>query len=429
MEQIRVALARIVEYVRNHQTLAAMALASIACAILNVPHIAALIPVWTMKGQIVGYTFGKFGLAMAVAAAPAKQKLPFRYGTVKRRIPLGTFPITMGAAIPTITLPQVGMLSRILVDIEGTYTPSAGTSTLQLFDGYDAIISRARVGLNNGSANIIDLSGVGINTINRNLSGGFLPIKRGLLVTAAAQTFSYKFILEINANQRRQFEMGLINLQAPELRCTLDLVFNSIAAIFSTPANITLFVATAAVSYEYFEIPDLSRYALPPLTLVRTIEEAPQNIAAVGDQTYQIPRLGTMFNYFIALVQANLYVPVLSNITEWKLKYNKSDVQYDSFIGDLETYEAEAFGMGGGLGSGANGAFQFQNGLAFSLWGAGDRDWNGGDFRDAIDTEENTTTESITTIKSGFSLATPSNSIYHIRRVVQRIIQAPAPTR
>lgn len=346
-------------------------------------------------------------------------RLPFRYGTVRRRINIGSFAWTPGSAIPSIVIPQVGMLARVLVDLEGSYT-KATASGLATLDGFDAIVARARIGLNNGSANVVDVSGVGINILNKNLSPS-LPIKKGLSTVAGAQTFSLKFMLPVNANQRRQFEMGLINLQAPEVRCTLDLSFNPLSQVFATPADVTAFTATANVSYEYYEIPDITRYQLPPLTLVRSIEEAPQAVAATGLQLYQVPRLGTMIEYHAVAVFNNLYGNVLNNFTEWAWRYNKSDVQYDVLIGDLETYEAELWKLGG------SSTFLSTSALSFNFWAAGDREHDGGDFRDAIDTEENTTTESLITVNSAQALNAGKDNIFHVRRVVQRIVSAPAP--
>lgn len=385
-------------------------------------------PVWSAKTGVINYVsahkLGPIGMGSGVMfAGMAGQKVlyPFRMGTVKRRIPIGSYAVTLGGSIPAIQIPQVGMLSRVLVDVEGTYT-KANSSGTNLLDGYDALLGRAQIMLNNGSANIVDVSGVGFNIHNRGLSPA-LPIKRGLVTTAGAQAFTYKGILSVNANQRRQFEMGLINLQAPELRATINLTFNPIASIFATPADVTNFLATAYVSYEYYEIPDLNTFAMPPLTIVRTIEEAPIAITATGDNLYQLPRLGTMVDFNVVLVLNNLYANVISNLTEFKLRYNKSDVQYDVLIGDEETYEAENFG----IGQGPSRTFLFDQALSWNLWSAGDRAWNGGDFRDAIDTEENTTTELIPTVKAGTSFNAGKDNFFYVRRVVQRIVQAPPP--
>jgi len=388
---------------------------------------AAAMPIFSAKtGVMMGASAHQLGWAGSLAAGAVMgatnappPKMPFRYGTVRRRINIGNYVVTLGGAIPTIVIPQVGMLGRLLIDIEGTYTKANATGT-NFYDGYDAIINRARVGLNNGSANLVDLSGVGINIINQDLSPK-LPLKRGLITTAGAQTFTYKFILPINANQRRQFEMGLINLQAPELRANVDLSFNQQATIFATSADVTLFAATANCSYEYYEIPDLNKFELPPLTLVRTIEEAPIAIAATGLQLYQIPRLGTMIDFHSVVTLAKVYTTVLTKLSNFAWRYNKSDVQYDVTIGDWETYEAEMYGRIGST------SFLNASAISFNLWAAGDRETDGGDFRDAIDTEENTTTESLITVAAGTTLTAGQDNIFYVRRVVQRIVQAPAP--
>ena len=405
----------------RYSNVAALGLACVALAILP----AAAMPVFSAKtGVVTGAVMNKLGLTGALVAgaqAQPPQKLPFRFGTVRRKINIGSYAVTLGGAIPSIVVPQVGMFARVLVDIEGTYTKANATGT-NFYDGYDAIVSRARVGLNNGSANLVDVSGVGINIINQDLSPS-LPIKRGLVTTAGAQTFSYKFILPVNANQRRQFDMGLINLQAPEVRANIDISFNPQATIFATSADVTLFTATANVSYEYYEIPPISQYNLPPLTLTRTIEEAPIAIAAVGLQTYQLPRLGTMFDYHAVMVLNNIYTTVLTKATDFSLRYNKTDTQFTVNIGDWETYEAELYGRLGG----ATKTFLNASAISWNLWSAADRETDGGDFRDAIDTEENTTTETLITVASGTALNAGKDNFFHVRRVAQVITQAPAP--
>jgi hypothetical protein len=374
------------------------------------------------SGQLQHINFGKVGMLSAVyglvGAQQKVQKLPFRYGTVLRRVTIGTFATTLGQPIQSQVIPQVGMLARVFVDVEGSYTKANATGYATL-DGFDALINRAQVTLNNGSANVVDLSGIGINIVNKNLSLG-LPIKRGLATTAGAQTFSYKFILPVNANNRRQFEMGLINLQAPELRANINLSFNPLTSLAATPADWTAFTINTTISYQYWEIPDPSVYALPPLTIVRSIEEAPIPIAATGDQVYQLPRLGTMINYSGVVVLNNLYSTIRTAVSEFRWRYNKTDTVFDVLFGDWETIESE-FTDDPGL------TFLSSSAVTLFLWAAGDKRINGGDFRDAIDTEENTTTESIITIASGTALNAGKDNIFHVRRVVQRIVAAPAP--
>lgn len=360
-------------------------------------------------------------LGAVAAATKAPPKLPFRYGTVQRSQQIGSYTFTPGQQLPAVKIPQVGMLASVLVNVYGTYTKANATGT-NLYDGYDAFLARAQVNVNNGSANIVDVSGVGVSIINKADSPS-LPIKRGLVTSAGAQTYGYKFILPVNANQRRQFEMGLINLQAPELQATISLSFNPLSSIFATAADVSNFVGNVNLSYTYYEIPDINRYSMPPITVVRTLEEAPASIAAVGDQKYTVPRLGTMIDYHGVVVLNNLYTTVRTTMSNVKLRYNLSDTQVDRNIEDQETYEARVYGY-----ASPTTTFLDNSTISFPLWAAGDKQVNGGDFRDAIDTEENTTTDIILTVAAGTGLNAGKDNIFHVRRVVQRVVPAPAPT-
>lgn len=394
------------------------------------------------------WTTASAGLAtIGATASKPPQLLPFRYGTVRRRINIGNFVMSPGTQLPAVVIPQVGMLSRVLFNISGTYTVATAPLVVFSTDGFDSFIAKAQIQLNNGSANVVDCSGVGLNQFNQNINTA-LPIKKGtpagvgnvngtqLPLALGASTFTYKGFMPVNANNRRQFEMGLINLQAPETRVNVLLSFNPLSQIVTVPANMTLFSATVNLSYEYFEIPDLSRFQLPPLTLVRSIEEAPIPIVATGLQLYQFPRLGTMIEYHAVLQLARLYAPVITNFTEFAIRYNKTDQQYDVFMPDWETYEAELYGIGIDVTQAPTATAatptsrwqQSRNSLTFNLWAAGDADINGGDFRDAIDTEENTTTEAMVFISAGTVLTAGQDNLYHVRRVVQRIIPVAGPS-
>lgn len=339
----------------------------------------------------------------------APQLLPFRYGTTRRRQVVGQYAITPGSPLPTIILPQVGMLARVWLTIEGTITQSAAGTVNPL--GYSSLISRVRVTTNQGSASLVDVSGLGLEIINRSLAPQTLPVQNTYANAGAANAVKYKLCVPINANMRKQFEMGLINLQAPEVRVNLDVVFNPISTFVTL---VTANALTAYVMYEYFDIPDPKRYALPPRTLVRTLEDAPQTIVATGDQVYQIPRLGTMFDYHAAVILNGNYCNGLTDIDNFAWRYNFSDTQYDMPSRFQEVWEAEAYNE--------NAATFLKSGvISLPLWNAGDTYLNGGDFRDAIDTEENTTTQAIITINSGATI-TGDSRINHVRRVTQRIV-------
>lgn len=143
--------------------------------------------------------------------------------------------------------------------------------------------------------------------------------------------------------------------------------------------------------------------------------------------------MGTMLEYHGVLILNLLYAPVLTNLTEIRLKYNLSDTAMDVMIGDWETYEAELYGQQSGVAPTPSAAtpppstFMNPNAITWNLWAASDRELNGGDFRDAIDTEENTTTQMILTVKAGTTLHAGNDNLVHVRRISQRIVAAPSP--
>ena len=404
-------------------------------------------PTWATHGAIRFWSLAPAGVATMIGATNQPPPLkPFRFGTVRRRANIGSFAWVPGTQLPAVVIPQVGMLSRVLFNATATYTVATAPLVLVNLDGFDALFARAQITLNNGSAQIVDLSGIGVNQVNKNINTA-LPIKKGTPLGAGnvngtqfplalgASTLTYRGFLPVNANQRRQFEMGLVNLQAPELRANINLVFNSSAFLVTTPANLTAFVGAINLSYEYYEIPDPTQYAQPPLVIVRSIEEAPIAITATGLQTYQLPRLGTMIEYHAVVILNLFYAVTTVAVSNYAVKYNKTDQQYDVFMGDWETYEAELYGIGIDVAQAPTptaatptSRWQCNTGaVTFNLWAAGDTNINGGDFRDAIDTEENTTTESIVTIATGTALNAGKDSIVHVRRVVQRIVPVQRP--
>lgn len=350
-------------------------------------------------------------------ASGKRQMLPFRRGTRRRFATIGTFSFTPGTPIPSIVIPQVGYLSRIFLRLTGTITQS-GAGTLNPL-GYASLFSRIRLSANLGSASIVDTSGIGLETVNTYWAPNSLPVQNTYANAGAANPVEYGIIVPVNANQRRQFEFGLIGLQAPEVRVTLDVVPNALSSFvtLTTASSLSLQVA-----YEYWEYPDPARYTQPPLTIVRTLEDAPLQITVTGDQIYQIPRLGTMAEmHSLVLIdgaRADLQstsATVPPQVSEGRIRINKTDTILDYLVRMKELDEAEVFNT-----AGATRTFLQQGVWSWDLWHASEQKWNGGDGRDMINTEEITTLESILTIDPTVTL-TGTCQIQPIRRVFQRL--------
>lgn len=340
-------------------------------------------------------------------------RIPFRQGTRRRVQSIGAFPVTPGQPVQTITLPQVGMVSRVLLSLEGTITLSA--AGVQNALGYAALLSRVRLSANLGSASIVDCTGIGLELVNQWRA----PQTKGRVQNAfgngaVANEVIYRTAVPVNANNRQQFEFGLIDLQSPEVRVTLDV---SAADLSAFTTNATASSLTLYVAYEYWEIPDPSVYELPPMTLVRTIEDAALPIAVLGDQTYQIPRLGTLIQ-MSNLVLLNGAPCQLTgptpDVSEIRMRINKTDTVLDYQTRFKEIEEAEFYNQ-------PSASFMRDGVLTWDFWHASSAERCGGDGRDFFDTESVTTLESIITLSPTAVIAGVSQ-IQPVRRVLQRIV-------
>jgi hypothetical protein len=344
------------------------------------------------------------------------QLAPFRAGTRQRFAFVNSVAHSVGATLSPIELPRVGMLSRIILQFRGTVSFSA-TGTLADLGPWN-LLSRVQVNANIGSASIIDLSGFGAFMVQPLMEEiGFRPDLSGVGTNAAPSTdihaagvaagnntWALSWILDIGANTGNQFDLGLVNLQAPETRVTVNL---TTGALTDPATNLGSFTnANWFVYYEYYEIPDPSKYALPPLALVRTIEET-QAITGTGDTIYTVPRQGVLLQltHRVTLNGARLDTP--SGWDSIKIRFNKTDTVYNADRQPWRLIERARY------------ALQVLTGVyIWDFWHAG-QDISAGDTRDAIDSEELSTLESILTVNSGATLGSNNNFLSSVRRIVQ----------
>jgi hypothetical protein len=257
--------------------------------------------------------------------------LPFRRGTRQRRAKVGVIPYVAGAAGTPLELPRVGMLSRIVIQLRGTITYSAPGALAD--QGPWNLLTRIRVNTNIGAATLIDASGFGMYAVQRQIERGWSPEKAGIGDTAAnadihafplsgaAQPFCLTYELPISANDGANFETGLINLQAPETRVTVEPQFG---ALLDPATLVTAIVANLHVYYEYYEIGDPRKFALPPLALVRILEDQ-QAVGQTGDNTYPVPRMGTVLNLCHVVTLNGARSDTIDSLS---LKFNKTDSIY-----------------------------------------------------------------------------------------------------
>lgn len=345
----------------------------------------------------------------------AQQLLPFRKGTRQRHYKVGVVPYAASAQGQPLKLPQVGMLGRLIVQLRGTITYSApGTVT---DEGPWNLISRIQLLTNIGAAVVYDASGYGSYLIDRTLARGWSPEVAGgsgggsatpnadiyaFPVSGTAQAFVLTYEMPVSVNDGGNFETGLINLQAPETSVQVQINFGAL----TDPASlVTAIVANAHVYYEYYEIPNVQQYAMPPLALSRWLEES-QAINATGDNIYTVPRMGTLLNLIHGV---RLNGARSDSIDQLQIRFNKTDNPYTDERQWRRVEERRLYGLAPNVG---DYYWDF-----FHAYG----DINKGDTRDAINTEALTTLESVLTVSAGATLGSNNNALRTVRRILQII--------
>lgn len=340
----------------------------------------------------------------------ANQLLPFRSGTRQRQAKVGVIAYSPSTPGQPLELPRVGMLSRIIVQLRGSITFSAAGTLADI--GPWNLLSRMRVNSNIGAASLVDVSGHGLYVSQRMIKGGWSPEKAGIgdttpnadihafPLSGSAQAFVLTFELPIGANNGANFETGLINLQAPETRITVEPTFGAL----TDPASlVTAITANLHVYYEYYEIPDPRQFAMPPLALVRLLEEQ-QAILGTGETIYTVPRQGTVLDLAHVVVLNGVRS---DSIDSFDLRFNKTDRVYQQERQWKRMEERKIYQLLPNTGV-------YYHDL-FNAYGH----VNAGDTRDAIDSESLTTFESVVSVSAGATLGSNNNFLRSVRRIVQ----------
>jgi hypothetical protein len=333
-----------------------------------------------------------------------KTLLPFRDATRQKisRIDRQTLnsPNIEGAQV-TMRLPKVGYLSRIWLYLEITSTQAANPqpSDYSIAD----LISKVRVSLNAGRQVIVDASGAELLTL-QNLRRVSTDYRNGLAANFPANTSGFSFLIleiPISFSTGQNFHLGLINLQAPELECVLEVQFSSSFATFLQ--NITINQVTVDAQYEHYEAPDPRIAMQPPVALVKTLSESRTNLS--GQVEYTLPRGGILLQYLE--LSRNTSFPFGASQSNYsRIVLNKTQTLYDvrfpltNWFSDLETGKQWNFL-----------AIQpsvIWYDLVRSYGYVGD-----GDLRDALDTEE------ITTIDFQSEYTTSPVNVSYVRRILQ----------
>jgi hypothetical protein len=361
-----------------------------------------------------------------MAGPVARRKAPFR-GNARQRIQrVADFPFVPGGKV-SIEMPRVGYIAGIHVKFSGGITGAMG-ATGTLADRAPNILRRLTFNLNLGASVHYDVSGWGTHVLNGMMSFGYqqdafgdgsaaLPfpldvtadpvIFAAKLTPSATEVFAMTYWLPLALNDGMNFSIGLINLQAPEIRATLDIQMGDLTDVIVSNSGYSLTGLEAiTVHYLYYEVPNPDFVELPPYIVHRCVEEQ-QGVYANGDQLYTVPRQGTLQRLIHTFIANGLTNEAA--VLELRVKVNKTDEVY-RMSRDVNRWLARVR-YGHKL---SRGVFVHDFWYAANLPAAGD-------YRDTIDTEQISTLESIITTDAATVLGVGNNFVQTVREFTQKL--------
>lgn len=336
--------------------------------------------------------------------------IPLRRATRPRIRPVQTVAAAPGDTAQVI-LPRVGYLAGYLINFTGTINTGAGPALGAL--GAHNLLTRIRLTTNIGTAVVHDLSGWAANAFAAGyaspLGGGavlstagggfttpFADVFAAPLVASSANSWNLNWFLPVSANLGQNFDVGLVNLQAPETQVTVELQQATTAQLGT---SITSYTGSFRVSYIFFEVPDPRLAEVAPAILVRLLEDV-QPISAQGENVYTVPRQGSV----MALAHGVVLNGALSDgFDRLELRFNKSDYAQTLHRTEARVFERMLTGAQPVIGT----VHHFPMFNDFGLIQTGDG-------RDLVDSEELTTLESVVNITG--SLGAGNNVLRSTRR-------------
>lgn len=349
------------------------------------------------------------------------QLLPFRSGTRQRLVLTGQgqYPFTIAGAAATtnvnILISNIGMLGAIVLKVRGTITYSSA-GAFALFGPW-SLVQNITLSTNLGSVPLWNCSGFGSYLAQRWQKEGWQPDAAGIgsvtpdvnvhnfPLVGTGVAFELSWVVQVSLNDGLNFELGLVNQQSPQVQTYLNLTLATAAQIAT---NITALSGVVEAWMWYYDIGDPGQFALPPLTLVRTVEDLVNSVAATGDNVIVIPQLGVLTN----MTQYAVLNSVLSDApSQTYLRINKTDTPYV-----FERQVQKTLTRKRDLLNPQVGVFDWD---FFSAYGPRSL----GDFRDAWDTEAFATMEAILSIPTGTTLASGDT-----HRIVRKVVQMLQPT-
>lgn len=230
-----------------------------------------------------------------------EELLPFRWGSRQRkRQSRSTQAIAALGQTVTFPLDKVGLLCYLVLFIRATVT--LGAAAAFAADGPWSIVNRIRVDLNLSNMNLVDIDGRMAYDLARLMfrgwafdgGGNYTPNGQTFAagLAAGANSWIIPYFIPISANPGSDFDTGLINLQAPEVQCNVEVRLapagTDFAAPFTSATNIT-----AELHQCYFSALDPQYVLLPIGQVVRTVQDT-KAVVATGENEITVQRQGKL---------------------------------------------------------------------------------------------------------------------------------------
>jgi hypothetical protein len=347
--------------------------------------------------------------------------LPFRMGSRQRKRQSGstqTFATPNLAATASFLLDKVGMLNYLVLIVRATVTLSGAGAFATL--GPWSLVNRIRVDLNLSNMNLVDIDGNMAYHLARQMFRGWAPdggtnytpstLFFSAPVAMGANSWIIPYMIPISANPGTDFDTGLINLQAPEVQCTVQVRLASAGADFVT--NFTsLTLATAELYQCYFSSLDPRAVILPLGQVVRTVQFT-QPVVATGENTITVERQGKLMNTTTRFVANGSRS---DGIDRLQVIANINDTMYD----ETATFNAFEFERDYSMPK--------QVGIFCKDFWHAQEDPSKGDGRDLINLEVLTTFQQKLFVSSGTTLGS-GNNFYDLGRRILVNFVSPATT-
>lgn len=344
----------------------------------------------------------------AMAQAPTNFREATRLNKIQ--LPAKTWPEASSSALgqrQVWDMPQTGFGARLIMRVVATVTLGAGTPALA-DRGPWSLINRWRFYSNQGG-DIDSMSGWG--AYQSMLTRRFYRFIDAVMTSrtyatniysapiTAASANAWVLLWELPFAINERDDTGVLLFQNEEATFTLE---GAIAGAGTDVLTSAVTTAVAAVTgtpvLEYYTVPQDEALWPTDLRLIYQLMEERQNILAVGDTPYVIPR-GSVLRKLIATISLNaVRNSTIADITQFNLLYNANEVPYRNIPSWYVQYLQRV---------------QYGNDLPLGLWGMDWTDSNGwiglGDFRDLIATSAVSDLQWIFTVGSGATLGANNN--------------------